>query len=132
MDQAVLVSQAQALVRRLDETKVQPRAVMWVHQEDTDTWRLWIVPSSSVTDKREFYRIVAATISAHADEMAGLDVGSTEYVADDHPGMKGMGRFLRMPGVGSVRFSGNRFDDFYMPDGIVIRMDIAKPFLAAG
>ncbi|MEF2552158.1 hypothetical protein VQ042_12410 [Aurantimonas sp. A2-1-M11] len=104
---------------------------MWVHQEDTDTWRLWIVPSSVVADKREFYRIVAETISRHNDEMQGLDVGSTEYVDVSHPGMKGMANFLHLPGLGNARFSGNRFNGFYMPDGIVIRMDIAGPLSAA-
>lgn len=120
MDQAVLVSQAQALTSYLDETRVKPRAVMWIHYPDTDTWKLWIVPSASVTDKHEFYRVVAETITKNG--LQGLDVGTTEYVDANHPAMKGMGKFLRMTGVGSARFSGNRFNDFYLPDGIVIRM----------
>ncbi|MDR7035259.1 hypothetical protein [Mesorhizobium sp. BE184] len=124
MDQTVLVSQGQALTARLDETKIKPRAVMWVHQPDTDTWRLWICPNKEVDDKREFYRLVAETISKHSHELSGLDVGTTEYVAAGHPAMVGMGRFLKMPGIGSAHFSGNRFNNFYLPDGIVIRMDL--------
>ena len=124
MDTAVLVSQAQALALRLDQTKIKPRAVMWVHQPDTGTWRLWITPDPSVSDKREFYRVVAETISRHPQELAGLDVGTTEYISAEHPAIKGMGRFINMPGIGSAQFTGNRFNGFFLPDGIVIRMDL--------
>ena len=122
MDQAVLVEQAQHLTERLDATKEQPRAVMWVHQQDTDVWRLWIVPHASITDKREFYRLIAEVITAYQGELAGLDVGAIEYVSDKHPAMVGMGQFLQMDGIGSATFQGNRFNGYYMPDGIVIRM----------
>ena len=124
MDKALLVSQGQALTARLDETKAKPRAVMWVHHPDTDAWRLWITPDKAISDKREFYRLVAETITKNPTELAGLDVGATEYVTADHPAMKGMGRFLKMPGLGSAHFSGNRFNGFFLPDGIVIRMDL--------
>ncbi|WP_256750309.1 hypothetical protein [Mesorhizobium sp. Mes31] len=124
MDQTVLVNQAQALTRRLDATKARPRAVMWVHQPDTDTWRLWIVPDKAISDKREFYRIVAETITKNYPEMHGLDVGATEFIKADHPAIKGMGRALKMPGIGVAQFSGNRFNGYYLPDGIVIRMDL--------
>lgn len=126
MDTSVLVKQAQALTRRLDATPVRPRAVMWVHSEDADVWRLWIVPAAPLADKRDFYRQVAETISKHWDEMAGLDVGSVEHVNADHPAMRGMGRFIQLAGTGSASFSGNRFNDYYLPEGIVIRMDLAQ------
>ncbi|MDO8359248.1 MAG: hypothetical protein Q7T08_04320 [Devosia sp.] len=124
MDTSVLVSQAQELTRKLDGTPIRPRAVMWVHSEDADTWRLWIVPAPQIKDKRDFYRQVAETISRNAETVSGLDVGSVEFVSDDHPAMKGMGRFLNLPGIGNATFSGNRFNDFYLPEGIVIRMDL--------
>lgn len=56
--------------------------------------------------------------------MSGLDLGTTEHVSADHLAMVGLGRFLKMPGIGSAHFSGNRFNDFYLPDSIVIRMDL--------
>lgn len=122
MDQAILVEQAQALVKRLDATRASPRAAMWVHQQDSDTYRLWIVPPAAITDKREFYRIVAETISVHSPEMKGLDVGTTEFVSADHPAMVGMAGFIRMNGIGSATFKANRFNGFFLPDGILIRM----------
>jgi hypothetical protein len=123
MDQNILVNQAQALTRHLDETKVRPRSVMWVHLDDADSWRLWIVSDPAVTDKREFYRIVAETISQHRDELMGLDVSSVEFVPASHKAMVGMRKFMQMPGLGSSHFSGNRFDGYYLPDGIAIRLN---------
>ncbi|KAB2772428.1 hypothetical protein [Brucella anthropi] len=124
MDTDILVKQGSALTERLDATKAVPRAVMWVHNPDAGIWRLWIVPPAELTDKREFYRIMAETISQYSDEMHGLDVGSIEMVPAEHPAMQGLGAFIRMPGIGSAHFSGNRFNDFYLPDGLVIRMNI--------
>lgn len=124
MDTDILVKQASALTKRLDETKAIPRAVMWVHNLDAGIWRLWIVPPAGLTDKREFYRIMAETISQYTSDMHGLDVGSIEMVQADHPAMKGLGAFIKMPDIGSAHFSGNRFNGFYLPDGIVIRMNI--------
>jgi hypothetical protein len=126
MDTSVLVNQAQVLTKLLDDTIVRPQAVMWVHHQDTDTWKLWIVPSSDVIDKREFYRIVAQTISDAGGRLQGLDVGMTEFVSDTHPAMQGMSNFLRLEGVGGATFTGNRFNDFYLPDGIVIRMALER------
>ena len=124
MDASVLVSQAQELTRALDAAKIGPRAVMWVHSDDTDRWRLWIVPARGITDKRDFYRRIAETISQNAERLSGLDVGSVEFVPDKHPAMQGLGRLLSLPGVGNAAFSGNRFNGYYLPKGVVIRMDL--------
>jgi hypothetical protein len=122
MDQEILVSSGQALVRLLDETTLKPRAAMWVHNPDNDIWRLWIVPDANVTDKQEFYRIVSDTITKNREKVQGLDISAIEFVRDDHPAMKGMKRFLHMPGLGSAHFANNTVDGFYLPSGIVLRM----------
>lgn len=122
MDKDVLVKEGQALVRYLDESKIKPRGAMWVYSSDTDTWRLWIVPSSTMTDKTEFYRLVSEAISQHRNELPGLDVSSVELKNADHPAIVGLGKFLRMDGLGAAHFSNNRFNGFFLPDGVVLRM----------
>lgn len=124
MDQAFLVSEGQKLVELLDRTAAKPRAAMWVHYPDSDTWKLWIVPDEDVQDKREFYRIVAEAITRNAN--IELDVSATEYVKPDHPAISGMQQVLRMPGIGSAHFTGNTLNGYYLPDGIVLRMDVAR------
>ncbi|WP_265516276.1 hypothetical protein [Nitratireductor luteus] len=130
MDQTFLVTKGQRLIELLDLTLAKPQAAMWVHYPDSDVWKLWIVPDSAVQDKREFYRIVAEVISDQ-ETLAGLDVSATEFIREDHPAIRGMQRVLRMPGVGDAHFTGNTFNGYYLPDGIVIRMDVARKNPAA-
>ena len=124
MDQETLVKQGKALVVALDRVGFIPRIAMWVHSTDTDTWKLWIVPPKGFSDKREFYRRVAEIISSNRIELGGLDVSDTEMVQDSHPAMKGISRFIRVPDLAAVSFSGNRFNHFYLPDGIILRSNL--------
>ena len=124
MDTNTLVTEGQTLVRWLDHGKVKPRGAVWVYSSDTDRWRLWIVPSAAVSDKAEFYKLIAETISQHRDEMPTLDVSSIELKSSDHPAVKGLGQFIHMPGLGAATFTNNRFNGYLLPDGVVLRMAI--------
>lgn len=124
MDQNILVKSGQALVKALDEASVSPRMAMWVHNADTDTWKLWLVPPKGMNDKREFYRKLSEIISKNRVEFGGIDASDTEMVSDSHPAMKGLGRFINAPGLGNISFSGNRFNGFYLPDGIILRSNL--------
>jgi hypothetical protein len=124
MDQNVLVSSGHELVKALDAAGLRPRIAMWVHNTDTDTWKLWVVPPAGLKDKHEFYRRVSEIVSKNRAALGGIDASDTEMVSDTHPAMKGLGRFLKMPSLGSAYFSGNRFNGFYLPDGIILRSDL--------
>jgi hypothetical protein len=63
MDQGTLVSSGHALVRAMDDAGFRPRLGMWVHNTDTDTWKLWLVPPHGKTDKTDFYRHIAQIVS---------------------------------------------------------------------
>ena len=121
MDQSTLVSSGQSLIRVMDETGLSPRIAMWVHNSETDAWKLWIVPPRGLDDKLEFYRTVSELIARNRDRLPGIDASDTEPVPDSHPAMKGLGRVVRVTGVGAAHFPGNLFDGFYLPDGIVLR-----------
>ena len=95
------------------------------HREDTDTWKLWLVPHKSVTDKRDFYRRLSEIVTKNREELGGVDAADAEMVPDTHPAIQGLGRFIKMTGLGSTHFSNNRFNNFYLPDGIVLRMDLS-------
>jgi hypothetical protein len=124
MDQNILVTSGHALVRALDKAGIPPRAALWVHNTETDTWKLWLVPPHGMTDKRDFYRRLAEIITKNRSELGGIDASDTEMVLDSHPAMKGLKNFIRAPGLGSIHFSGNRFNGFYLPDGIILRVDL--------
>jgi metal-dependent hydrolase (beta-lactamase superfamily II) len=109
------------LVKQLDAAGLPPQVAMWVHSPDTDIWKLWIVPPESVKDKQGFYRKVAEIITKHRDEIGGLSASDIEMVPISHPAMAGISTIMRVEGLSSIHFSGNRFNGYYLPDGIVLR-----------
>lgn len=121
MDQNLLVINGQALVRALDADGLVARLVMWVHASDTDTWKLWMVAPVGMQDKREFYRRLAEVVSRHRAEVGGIDAGDVEMIPDTHPAVQGLRRFVKAPGLATIQFSGNTFDGYYLPDGIILR-----------
>jgi hypothetical protein len=124
MDTNVLVTAGTNLLRVLDQEGIAPRAAVWVHNPETDTWRLWVVPAKSTTDKRQFYRKVAEAISQHRDETQGIDVSDTEFVSETHPAIAALGKTFRIEGISSVFLSNNMLNGYYLPDGIILRMAV--------
>jgi hypothetical protein len=97
---------------------------MWVHQDEAAPWKLWIVPHASLTDKREFYRRLSDIVRRDRDKLGGVDAADTEMILASHPAIQALKNILRMPGLGAAHFSNNRFNGFYLPDGIILRMNI--------
>jgi hypothetical protein len=126
MDQGTLVTSGHALVRALDAAGLAPQLAMWVHSTDTDTWKLWIVPPTKVKDKQEFYRRVSELITAHRNEVGGLSASDIEMVQTEHPAVQGLSSFMRVEGLSNINFSGNRFNSYYLPDGIVLRAVVER------
>ncbi|HTW35467.1 MAG TPA: hypothetical protein VMD53_12690 [Rhizomicrobium sp.] len=123
MDQNTLVSGGQALVKAMDETGFHPRIAMWVHNTDVDTWKLWLVPPAGHADKSDFYRRIAEIVTKHRTELSGIDASDTEMVPATHPAMQGISKFIRAPGLLNIHFAGNRFNGFYLPEGIILRSE---------
>jgi hypothetical protein len=124
MDKNTLVSSGQALVDQLDKSGLKPRAAMWVHSDDTDTWKLWIVPPENFTDKHDFYRQVSVVVAKNRQSLNGIDASDTEMIKDSHPAIRGLRNFIKAPGLQSISFAGNTFNGFYLPDGIILRSDL--------
>lgn len=122
MDTNVLVSDGHALIKLLDADGAPPRAAMWVYAPDTDTWKLWLVPSRGLTDQREFYRRVSAIISLHRDQFSAIDAGDVQMLADSHPAIAALAKMFGVPGISDTRIAGNTLNGFYVPDGILMRM----------
>jgi hypothetical protein len=128
MDQKLLVGPdidaSKRLVSLMDNEGLAPRAALWVYNEDTESWRLWIVPSSNVGEKVEFYRRLAVIVAENRDVLGGLDTSSTEFVKDSHPAIAGLRGVIRVAGLSEVRFSNNMLNGFYLPDAIILRMAV--------
>ena len=126
MDQKLLVGPdidaSQCLVRLMDEAALTPRAVAWIYNEDTDSWRLWIVPAETVSEKREFYRKLSVIVAKNRSVLGGLDTSSTQFMAPDHPAIQALGSIFRHEGIGNIQLSNSVLNGYYLPDAIVIRM----------
>ncbi|KAA5603425.1 hypothetical protein [Blastochloris sulfoviridis] len=124
MDQEILVSGGHALVKAMDDSGLTPRLAMWVHNTDTDTWKLWLAPPPGLTDKHNFYRKLSEIVSKNRNQLSGLESSDTEMISDSHPAVKGLKTFINAPGLSNIAFKGNMFNGFYLPDGIIIRSDL--------
>jgi hypothetical protein len=124
MDQNTLVSSGHVLVKAMDAAGFSPRLAMWVHSDDPDSWKLWLVPPAGKLDKADFYRHVVQVVSGHRQELGDIDAADTVMVPDTHPAVRGLRGFIRLQGLGNSHFSGNRFNGFYLPEGIVLRSDL--------
>lgn len=123
MDKDILVTSGHSLIIRLDETPAKPRAAMWVHNPDSDIWRLWIVTQKGIKEP-EFYRIVADAITKNREILPSLDISSVELIEESHPAIVGLRGFMRMDGLGSAFVSNNTMNGFFLPDGIILRMSL--------
>jgi hypothetical protein len=108
----------------MDEAGFGPRLAMWVHNTDSDTWKLWLVPPKGTSDEAAFYRKMVEIVSGNRDKLGTMDAGDTKMVPETHPVARGIGGFIKLPGLGAAYFSGNVFYGFYLPDGIILRSDL--------
>lgn len=124
MDQNALVADGHALLRALDHSGLRTKLAMWVHDTDADSWKLWLVPQDRLTDRISFYRDVSEQIAKHRSEMLGMESSDTKFVSDDHPAIIGLRSYVRAPGLEAIRFPGNLFNGYYLPEGIILRSDL--------
>ena len=123
MDQTILVERGHSLINLLEQQGIMPRAAMWVHNTDTDTWRLWIVPPRPLTDKHEFYRRISEIISGNADHLQDLDASDIEMVTEKHPAIEGLKRLFKVTGRSPVQVATIVLNGFYLSGGIILQMD---------
>lgn len=126
MDPTLLVKNGHRLIELLTEANMEPQAVIWVELDETDNWHLWIVPPASLRDQREFYRRISAVVSKNRDSLGGLEASDAVMMAEDHPAIIGLSKIMRATGTSSIRLSHNMLNGYYLPDCIVLRLDITN------
>ncbi len=124
MDPAVLVGAGHKLIDVFSAENMSPRAAMWVYLPDADVWKLWIVPPAEISDKLEFYKRAAKVISKHRDEVGGLNATDIQFVAENHPIMKGLAPMYRVTGNNEIRVTSTMLNGYYLPDGIILHMTL--------
>ena len=87
MDQNILVSSGQELMRLLEGKGIKVRAALWVHNTDIDSWKLWFVPPKNYENKQEFYRTISEAVQENSASLSGIDAGDTQMIKESHPAM---------------------------------------------
>lgn len=124
MDQSLLVRNGQRLVDLLDRSGMTPAVAMWFRDANIDSWRLWIVPEHPAADTREFYRKLAETVSDAGRDAIGIDTADVQLMKADHPAIKALSQIFTVTGVSDISISNNMLDNFFIPDGIILRMNL--------
>lgn len=77
MDQSLLVRPdvpgAQAFVRLMDRSGKPARLVAWVWREDTDDWRLFVLPAAGFDDREAFRRWAFDLLATPEGRETGID-----------------------------------------------------------
>ncbi|WP_156435448.1 hypothetical protein [Bradyrhizobium lablabi] len=124
MDQGTLVRNGRRLLELLTENKLAPRAAVWVSSPETGIWRLWIVPSKDLKDKHEFYRRTSEIISKNRVDFPDFEISDIEFVSESHPAILALKRFAKVTGGSTVQIQSSMVDGFYLPDCIVLEMNL--------
>ena len=126
MDKELLVKQGHELIKLLADTRVSPQFSMWVLSSETDSWKLWIMPSNSFLGEkdayRSFYRIVSDAVQDNQAALAGLSAGSINMVDQKNPAVSALRHMFKsnMPNLRSAYLGNNKLNGFYMLDGIIL------------
>jgi hypothetical protein len=126
MDQEILVKAGHQIVSELEKEGAIPRAAIWVHATDTDTWKLWILPHQSIKDTREFYRRLSTIVTGHRTELAGVDAADVELISDSNPIIKAMrdSRAFHVTGQSVIHVKNSTFNGFYLAEAIILQMTL--------
>lgn len=124
MDQSLLVRSGHALIDLLEANGITPSAAMWVKGSDVDIWKFWVVLHDGNIDKRDFYRRVSELISKNSINFQDIDASYIELIPSNHPAVQALSKMFRISGKSDIHVQSNMLNGFYLPDGIILRMDI--------
>jgi hypothetical protein len=117
------VKAGRLIVKSLGDKGALPRAALLVHTTDTE---LWILPHSSLTDKREFYRQIVSIVSKHRPELDGVDAADVEMITDKHPAIEGMrhARAFEPTGLSVINVKISLINGYYLAEAIILQMEL--------
>ena len=108
------------LVRSLDAASIPVTAAYWLFDGDEPDWRLMIVsPEVAQLGPLRFYRKLGDQMRAlHRPELTSSNVTAVE--PDDRV-IAALRKAVQVPGIGSMRLTGNVFNGVLIPDALVYR-----------
>lgn len=116
------IEASRALVTLLESAGFPLKAALWVYQSDAGRWRFVVCPTEKRNDVTSFYRDFAKVITKANGQEAILPLDRVDIVDDKSPLVAGLGKVLRIEGLGNVRFTNNRINGVFLEDALIFRL----------
>lgn len=113
------------LIETLDKNRMKIPAAFWLYLPEGDLWRLYV--ASPAVD-RKGSRAVYAQIQKILADMPGEDLPTLEDITAISPKdqlVRAIGSAIKTgPDLVKLRLTGNSFDNTYIDDAVIYRMNI--------
>lgn len=121
---AEMIEAGEALIKRLDESKIKPDAVFWFYFSDIEAWRLVIAEYKlGEVGPQEAYRELQRVLRAHPEETKSLSLDNVAMARPHSP----LVALLRIaiktgPGISDIRFTNNVINGTVVEDAYIYRL----------
>lgn len=95
-----------------------------MRDEQTESWKSWVVPPDGIFDERDFHRTVSEILSNNRARLRGIDSADVELVAENHPLIQALRPVFNVTG-GSATIQNSVFNGFYVAHVIVLRLSFS-------
>jgi len=119
-----MIESGKALIKRLDDSKVQPDAAFWFYFPDIQEWKLVLAEVKVGKEgPKQVYRKIQTIISKFSDEMGELSLNHITLAKTDAPIVKLLRIAIRTgPGISGIRFKSNVINGTVIEDAYIYRL----------
>jgi hypothetical protein len=119
-----MVEAGAALVRKLDESGIQPDAVFWFYFPDMQTWKLVIAEVKIGKEgPKEVYRQIQKILTKSPEEISGVSLDDVALAKPTAPMVALLRVALRTgPGISGIRFKNNVINGTVVEDAYIYRL----------
>jgi len=123
-----LMEAGKKLTQQLDTDGFPVHASLWFYIPDANQWRLLIAsPIVDTEGPKKAYEGIRESLSKDPTGFAGLSLQNITVLSPQDPLIRLLRFAVRLPGIGSVRFTRNRVNNVYIEDAYIYRTVAESP-----
>jgi hypothetical protein len=112
------------LVKKLDESGINPDAAFWFYFSDINQWKL-VIAEIKLGDEgpKQLYKRIQETIHAHQAELGEVSLEDVTLAKPDSPVVTLLRLAIRTgPGISGIRFTNNVINGTVIEDAYIYRI----------
>jgi hypothetical protein len=119
-----MIEAGATLVRKLDNSRIQPDAVFWFYFPDMQAWKLVIAEVKvSKEGPKEIYRQIQKILAKSPKEISGVSLDDVALAKPNEPMVTLLRLALRTgPGISKIRFKNNVINGTVVEDAYIYRL----------